>query len=356
MGKPREIAKKAVIRLIGNRRYAHLLYRRHYRRLMRLNGIPNRRAEGEEAYRTQWKRLSRWVDPYSYRLFSHFCGPTPDIIPEDILHTVVEARLNPPEEWAVYEDKNNFVRYAGADFLPPTVAWRQGGGEVHWSLPLSEEMNPLILKPSVGTSCGEGIIRFDREGEHFVASDGRVLDNDYLLAYGNDWVLQECVAQHPILAQFNPSSVNTLRIAVYRSVIDLQPHVTAAVLRIGARGAIVDNAAAGGRFVGINIQSGQLSHCTMTEHGEAQTDWNGIDFEKNSFTVPGWEAAKELVCRVAENLGPHHLIAFDIAIDANEKPMLIEYNIGGFSPYFFHFTGQTLLGPWTDEAVAWCCR
>ena len=102
----KKAAKHIARLLLGSRYYDHLLYRRHHYRLLHLNGIVNRKVEGEDAYTAKWRQLSTHIDPYNYRLFSHFCGPTPDIIPEDILHCIVEKHLNPCQSWDLYEDKN----------------------------------------------------------------------------------------------------------------------------------------------------------------------------------------------------------------------------------------------------------
>ena len=245
--------KKAIRRIIGDRCYGHLLYSRHYRRLMALNKIANRPAEGEREYRARWRQLYPIVEPYSYHLFSHFCGATADIIPEDILHYEIEHKLNPPEYWRECEDKNRFAYYVGEECLPKTVASRSAGGAVDYRMRCFPEATAsmpesLILKPAVDTSCGEGVVKFTRQANGtYLSAEGQQLSEAYLNAYGDDFVLQECIEQHTVLSHFCHSSLNTLRLAVYRSLVDGEPHVTAAVLRIGREGSVVDNTVAGGR-------------------------------------------------------------------------------------------------------------
>ena len=346
---------KNIVRLIvGGRRYDYLMYCRHHRMLMRLNGFANRHADGEEAYVAKWSRLAKHVEPYSYRLFSHYCGPTPDIVPENILHDVVEKALSPMQYWEEYEDKNNFARVVGAEWLPQTVASCQHG-ILQGSLDrlADSPFQSLILKASTGTSCGKGILKFNRVGERYVASDGRELAA-VLQSYGDDYVLQECVEQHPFLARFNASSVNTIRIATYRSPSDGQVHLTAAVLRIGCDGSWVDNIMAGGRFVAVDVATGCLGNTAFARKGIPSAVWNGIDFASESMTVPHWDEICRLAVHVGERLSQARLAALDIALRADGRPVLIEYNIGGFSSYLFHFTGQTLFGPYTDEVIDYC--
>ncbi len=356
MGETREIAKKAVVRLLGERRYCYMLYRRHYRRLLLLNGFPNCKADGEEAYVAQWKRLSPYVDSCNYRLFCHYCSQTPDIIPEDILHSTVETCINPPELWDMYEDKNNLARHVGEAVIPRTIVSRQSGGAINYHCSLNEVDCSLILKPSTGTSCGYGIMRFDRVGDSLVAADGTILTDAFLREYGDDFILQEAVVQHPDMSCFCPSSVNTLRVAVYRSVVDGQAHITGAVLRIGRMGSVVDNVTAGGRYVGVDLETGRLGSLAFTPNGCPVSVWNSFDFGHEKAVVPSWEAVKELAIYVARCISDHHLIAMDIAVRDSGSPVLLEYNIGGFSSWLFHFTGKTVFGQWTDEVINYCLK
>lgn len=349
--------KTLALRLLGRDTYRYLLYRRHYRSLLRQSGFSSCRVDGEEAYRAQWGRIAQRVDPYSYRLFSHYCGPTPDIVPEDILHRVVEPALSPRRYWEEYEDKNNFGRIVGEEWLPQTVASCQRGKRLGDVESLTDcPFSSLILKASTGTSCGDGIMKFDRVGERYYTTDGCLLSERLLQNYGSDYVLQEAVCQHPFTAQFNATSVNTFRMAAYRSLTDGRVHLTAAVLRIGRSGAWVDNALAGGRYVGVDMTTGVLGSTTFTHLGQPSKVWNGVDFSATRYVVPGWEAVCRLAVHVGERLPHARLAALDIALRRDGRPVLIEYNIGGFSPYFYHFTGQTIFGEYTAEVVDYCAR
>lgn len=350
----REHIKRAVRGLLGGRCYDYHLYRRHHRWLLRHNGFPNRPAEGEAAYIAQWRQLQKHVEPYSYRLFSHFCGPTPDIIPEDVMHSTIELCLNPRDQWDIYEDKNNFARYLSPDLLPRAVASRQAGSPTQWHCDLHSISRPLILKPSVGTSCGESIMRFDKHGSEWVSAEGTLLTEGFLLSYGPDWVLQEAVAQHPDLAQFCQTAVCTVRVVTYRSVADEVPHLTAAVLRVGPSGAVVDNIVAGGRFLGVNPVDGSIKGPFISRFGQRTDVCNGVNIAAGRYCIPCWDGVVALALHVASRIVPHRLLALDITVNAAGKPVLVEYNIGGFTTYLFHFTGQTVLGSYTREVIAHC--
>jgi hypothetical protein len=72
----------------------------------------------------------------------------------------------------------------------------------------------LILKPSIGSSSGKGIMLFYRDENGYISADGNIpLNMDFLYSYGDKLIWQEGITQHSYSSQFCPTSVNTLRIA-----------------------------------------------------------------------------------------------------------------------------------------------
>lgn len=352
--------KKTARRILGDPFYDYLLYSRFCYRAIKELGLPTGKAAGEEEYRRRWRQFSPWVDPYIYRLQSHFCGPTPDIIPEDILHRQIEATLNPRSYWDVYEDKTMFPRVIGADNVPTTIAARVRGGSLldadFHVLPNAAKAiadtpyDALILKPSVDSCNGMRVMKFIRNSDGYITSSGQRLDVSFLMAYDDNFVLQEAVEQHPFTARLCPTAANTMRMVVYRSVVDNIPHLTSAYFRFGGPGAVVDNCHAGGRYVGVDLADGRLHDTSYDDHGF------GAPFPDAGQCIPSWDKAVELSLHVARCIPHHHLFALDMAIDKNGKPMVLEYNIGGFSAHAGYFCGQTVFGPYIGEVMEWVLR
>lgn len=351
------LLKSAVKKTVGNRFYDYMLYSHFCYQALRRLGLPSGKAEGEDAFRRRWKPYYRWVDPYIYRLHSHFCGPTPDIIPEDILHLQIEESLNPRSYWDVYEDKVMFPRVIGEENVPKTVVARIRGGLLLDAslLPLADvekalaecPFNALILKPSMGTSCGMRVMKFVRTANGYATTDGTRLDKNFLLDFDDNLVLQEAVEQHPFMARLCPTAANTMRMVVYRSVADGQPHLTSAYFRFGGPGAVVDNCHAGGRYVAVDLADGRLHDRSFDDQGFSKP------FPDAGLCIPCWDAAVELSCHVARCIPHHHLFALDMAIDKGGKPVVLEYNIGGFSAHAGYYVGQTPFGPYLDEVIDW---
>lgn len=333
---------------------------------MRIQGFENRKAEGEDDYIEKWKALCPRVEPYSYRFFSHYCGYTPNIVPEDIGRIFIEKILNPPIFRFSYSDKNLFPMIVGKEYLPRTIVCR-----INDSCLLDEDYNyadkelndyigdleTLVLKPSVGTCSGKGILLFRKCGNKFISDDGAiVLSKEFLLSFGSDLCLQEGILQHEFMSNLCSSSVNTIRLCLYRSIKNEKCHVTSSIVRIGQEGSLVDNAHAGGVFVGVDLSTGKLGEYVIDQYGKKRNTWNNIDFSSSNYILPFWQDVITFAEFVGTKVHHHRLLALDIALSGSGKPFLIEYNIDSFSYWLFMLTGQEVFGEYTDEIIDYCSK
>lgn len=166
-------------------------------------------------------------------------------------------------------------------------------------------------------------------------------------------IIQEGVDQSEYISQFNPTSVNTLRLSMYRSVKDDRCHITGAIMRIGGKGSIVDNAHAGGCYVGI-YPDGHFCKNVLDQYGVRKSIFNDVDFSSNTFMYPNWDKVIEFGKSVGQYVPHHRLIALDIVLDRNNNPKLIEFNIEGYSAWLFQYTIGTAFGKFTDEILDYC--
>lgn len=119
---------KIITKLSAIKRFCR--YALRYRRMLKMQQISNTKTEGEDEYRRYWGRFTKLVEPYSYRLFSLYCGKTKYIIPEDIGHSYIEAVLNNERYTAYYSDKNMFPTYLPQGAVPQILLCRIGGGNI----------------------------------------------------------------------------------------------------------------------------------------------------------------------------------------------------------------------------------
>lgn len=108
------------------------------------------------------------------------------------------------------------------------------------------QYDKFILKSTVDSCSGNKVSLFERQGDNFIDQNKVIFSFDFIENNYDDFIIQECIEQSDYLSKFNPTSINTIRTVVYRSVRDNNLYVTNAILRIGASKAVVDNAHSGG--------------------------------------------------------------------------------------------------------------
>ena len=343
-------------------------YNRYYYTLLTKNKIVNTPVKNEKEWIEKWSVLGK-ATPRYYRLFSHYIGPNINIIPEDICRNIVEPILDPLRYTSYYSDKNIFDRLFRPGTLPKTIFRKMRGfyyDGLYNSINLSEDCtlydilqlsmcNKIIIKPSVDSCSGNGIKLFEKKENGWIEIGGDCeLTLTYLSTnYGDDVVVQEYVEQADFMSYFNPTSVNTLRLTVYRSIKTDECHIPSAIIRIGANGSLVDNAHAGGGYVGIKVEDGTLCNKVLNQYGESQTVFNGIDFTKEH-KIPNWDKVLEFAKYIGQNVPHHRLLALDIMVDKSGTPRLIEFNCEGYSMWLFQFTMGPALGKYTDEIIEYC--
>lgn len=338
----------------------------HFKKLLTDLGYnPDEAIDGEEAYLKRWAVFGYPIEPYSYRLFSHYCGNDDRIVPEFVSRFFIEESLNPKRFRDVYKDKNMYDTLFCNEALPKTFLRKMGGSVILDSnyqiindiTLVLREGNPLILKPSVDSDSGRGVMKFVATGGKYVSHDDNIeLTKSFLEKYGDNFILQEAIDQHKDIAYFNPTSVNTLRIAIYRSIKDENINIIGSIIRIGKNGAICDNAHAGGVLCGIEVQTGRLAKYLCDQYGNKSTIWNGINYENNEFAIPCWDKVCEFAKYIGSKLHHTRLVALDITVDSQGVPKLIEYNVYGFAPWAFQFTGNTAFSKFSDEIIEYALK
>ncbi len=150
---------------------------------------------------------------------------------------------------------------------------------------------------------------------------------DELLGKGR-WIVEELVIQVKEFSQFNPDSVNTVRLPTFWKDGEFIP--LAPFLRTGRKGSIVDNGAAGGVFCAIDELTGQVITCGFDENNhqyEAHPD-SGIRFK--GYMIPRWEELLETARRAHERLSDQKYSAWDCALTARGWTLIEANSMGQF--------------------------
>lgn len=350
-----------------------IIANREVSEIMKISRISNQRCKNEEAWVRKWSALSGHVNRKYYRTFSKYIGEDINIVPDDICHNVIEPILNPIRYRSLYEDKCMFDKFLFKQFavsVTPRTLLRNING-IYYDENYNEldkdkidivsmfcSFDKLIVKPSIDSSSGRNILFFDKniDGLFVNKGSGETLSIPSLTTFfGKNFLVQEVLKQSPFMSQFCKTSVNTLRVQIYRSVKNSEIVIPNVIMRIGKSGSLVDNAHAGGCFVGVGTD-GMIHDRVCNQYGETSHVFNGIDFQKEIFVIPEFFKVKQFAIEIGKCIPHFHCIALDIMIDYLGNPRLIEYNISAFSTWLFQFTTGAAFGDYTDEVIEYCVK
>lgn len=207
----------------------------------------------------------------------------------------------------------------------------------------------VFIKPSVGTCSGKGcfIAAFENGRD---ALTGKTV-HETLAPLGENYVVQERLHCHSSLSKLYAGSVNTFRVITYRWKNEVL-HMPA-VLRIGRGGHYLDNAHAGGMFVGI-ADDGRLKNRAFTEfrdvftaHPDTGVIYKGYQIELFSEVL----AAAKRMCELLPQVGS---VNWDFTLNEAGEPVLIEANLLGGGVWLSEMAnGCGPFGERTEEVLRW---
>lgn len=147
----------------------------------------------------------------------------------------------------------------------------------------------------------------------------------YLVGYADGGLLiEEYIRQHEVLAAFHGSSINTLRILVIQRGGGVE--VLGVLLRIGRRGAVVDNTEQGGLIAELDPETGMITTLrsigVIPEYYERHPD-TGV--EVGGVQLPHWPACIDLSKKVLLALPHLNYAGIDVAIGP-DGPVILELN------------------------------
>ncbi len=274
-----------------------------------------------------WSKYRQKPSAYWYRLFA----PTekeidPRFIPEDMWYGTILPYFSNMMFRRPYEDKCMHTVLFPNIKRPRTVVKCMGGQYYTDDLsPLTEEEatekcrmeSAFIMKPSIDSGTGRLIQFYDSNVDKKESIPVKMKE------LGKNYIVQEIVEQHPVLASLHKSSLNTIRILSF--YFRGEVFILSAIIRMGAGNQRVDNVSSGGLQCGIHMD-GQLYEkaCTL------KRDWitqhpDGAIFSK--IKVPSFDKIVEIVKAEHVKLPHFRLIGWDFSVDTANEPVFIEYNV-----------------------------
>lgn len=199
------------------------------------------------------------------------------------------------------------------------------------------QIRSFVAKPVHGWK-GQGITVIDdvhSQGEGMLARDGARLSVDELVgSFGRDgMILQERLVQCSELNDIAVDGTHTLRVVTLIGADD-EVHPLSATIKMGSRGSMVDNFAAGGTSAYVDPKSGTIGRA------RSRHDLSTSRTDRPSFVgkvVPRWPDVLDTVQRVARVAPGLRAIGWDLIL-TDRQPYVIEGNDD------FDVMGQQALG------------
>lgn len=335
--------------------YRHMVAKKmnkHYFNLLKTHNMPIKRLSNTQKREVDiiW---GKGGDYLTHELVYSVTGKfDPRICSELLFRTKIELALNNQKLKHAWTDKNYFEMYfPDIDF--PVVITRNIAGEFYdanYNIISNLEAKIKIknyakyaIKPSLDSGLGKN-----------VSLKTKINDIDEVFReYKRDYIIQEVLDQYEPISKLNPSSVNVIRIVSL--FINGRASSIMGALRCGAPGEFTDNSILKdgmGMFVIGITEEGKLKSKGYHSCGKQITQApNGVRF--SGLEIPNYEYIKELTEKMHSKIAHFGFIGFDIAIDKNGKPIVMEYNLRGPGILYYQYVNGPLFGERTGEIISY---
>jgi Sugar-transfer associated ATP-grasp len=346
---------------------------RHYLKKIKHIPIDNSLFLDEEVvkkHREIWSRLSKKKVNTKWLRFYASCNgiQSPDYVPEDIYYTVIEPILNNATYALTFSDKHAYDLLYPKGLFPETLLRNINGACFNKDyqpvsistdddlLKIMEQENRLITKPSLDSGGGNNVFLFEKYGEGFITKSGQILNREFLdNTYKNDFLIQKTISNHPFFAQFNQTSLNTIRALVIKNPNTGEVASVSFYLRVGRPGSTVDSGRQGGLAIGI-APNGDMKNYAVDKTGKKTLVVNGNDLTATKYTVP---FMPEIIARSKEiaRMHPHHrILGLDLAVDPDNHIRCIEVNNDSVGINPKQLIEGPLFGEMTEEIIDYCLQ
>jgi len=275
-------------------------------------------------------------------------------IPDSLWYAYIDPHFNPRRQAKVMDSKLLYSRMligGGKIKHPHTIAYRVNGYWLSGTFrPISIEeiascamgSSAIFIKQSEDSAGGHGVIYYDCAGgvENLV---------HLLRSIQMNVVIQSGIQQHTQMARLNSSSVNTIRILTHLT-LDGQVKVRSVVVRMGRNGSHVDNASSGGITVGIDsvgrlkAKAYDVGGCCYEEHPNSHVKFSEV-------VIPSYEDLLDEVKLMHWQLPQFRLLSWDLAINQEAMPILIEVNMHSGQLDFHQLNNGPVFGEDTESVL-----
>jgi len=313
------------------------------------NVKPLSKEQEKEIYE-YWKKYTDDFDITYHKYYIDRTGKF-DVrfIPDDLFVGYIDGYLNNRAIEPGVADKNYFDMYLKGFKLPKTYVHLINGVfqdnkyniiSKDKAVKILSSKENITIKPSMASYGGKNVVFLTnptkKEVEEFL--DNNTSDN---------LIFQETIKQSKETAKLHPESLNTIRVMTL--ILDNNVKILPCAFRMGVGKSKVDNASFGGIYCKIN-EDGTLSNFAYDALGnrfDSHPDGGSFDQVKFDFM----DKIKKLVKKSAQRFAHFRLIGWDIAIDENNEPVIIEANLTMSGMDVIETICGPVFGEYTDKVL-----
>ncbi len=257
---------------------------------------------------------------------------SPAYVPEDLYFNRVTRHFNDRKKAAVLGNKCLLSRLFPEQKQPVTIVQCVNGYWFDGQMRLLEKAEVerrIVAEPEVvvkqAAESGGGY------GVRFVSGAGGDMAAEFwdVCAHmSKNIIVQKPLKQHQQISRLAPNSVNSIR--AITMMTEEGAVFVSAVLRVGRGEARIDNASQGGLACGIG-PDGRLKPVAYNTVDEVFTHHPTTGVAFADVVIPNYDRLVADVCRMQAQQPYSRLISWDMSIDTEGDPVLIEANmsIGG---------------------------
>lgn len=262
-----------------------------------------------------------WYDLYCFKDEKY----DPRFIPEDLYWQKIYPTFNKPSFRHAYTDKCFYKQLFPYLKQPRTILRNSNHSfyddsdnfiDYSQAKSLLESEKQFVIKPAIYSGEGVDILFYERD-------DDNEVDFDSLMkSYGSDYIVQDVVTQHKVLAAIHPRSLNTLRVISF--LFQGEVHISSSILRMGVKGSRLDNVSTGGLACPVQAD-GRLKSKAVDKNSQWVTSHpGGAVF--SDIKIPSYGRVLAAIRRAHKDIPHFRIIGWDFSIDESGDPVFIEYN------------------------------
>ena len=273
-----------------------------------------------------WKKYTDDFDITYHKYYIDRTGIFDErFIPDDLFVGYIDGYLNNRAIEPGIADKNYFDMYLNGFNLPKTYVHLINGifeDENYNIISKDQAINILsqkkyiTIQPSRASYGGKNVKFLDNPTRETL--EKFINENDI-----DNLIFQETIEQSDITAKLHPKSLNTIRIMTL--ILDNDVKILPAAFRMGVGDSKVDNASFGGIYCKIN-EDGTLSNFAYDALGK-KFDFHPDGGSFSRVKINNIDEIKKMVKNAAQRFPHFRLIGWDIALDKNNVPVIIEANL-----------------------------